>query len=76
MSLVSFRLRHGAASAAREIALAGEEFLPKPLRMVLEADGICDLQGVVAVRVSQVSVLYSFCAETFDRCRELNKLAM
>ena len=44
--------------------------------MVLEADGICDLQGVVAVRVSQVSVLYSFCAETFDRCRELNKLAM
>ena len=66
----------GTASAAREIILDGEDFLPQPLRTVLEPDGISFLQGLDAVRVSQANQLYSFCGETFDKCHRLGKLAM
>ena len=66
----------GTASAAREIVLEGEDDLPKPLRTVLEPDGISSLSGIDAVRVSQANRLYSFCGETFDKCQELGKLAM
>ena len=66
----------GTASAAREIMLEDETDLPKPLRTVLEPDGISFLHGLDAVRVSQANQLYSFCGETFDKCQELGKLAM
>ena len=66
----------GTASAAREINLDGEEFLPQPLRTVLEPDGISSLEGLDAVRVSQANQLYSFVGETFDKCHRLKKLAM
>ena len=66
----------GTASAAREILLDGEDDLPKPLRTVLELDGISSLSGLDAVRVLQANRLYSFCGETFDKCQSLGKLAM
>lgn len=66
----------GTASAAREIMLDGEDFLPQPLRTVLEPDGISSLEGLDALRVSQANMLYWFCSETFDKCHRLNKLAM
>lgn len=66
----------GTASAAREIMLDSEDFLPQPLRTVLEPDGISSLSGLDAVRVSQANMLYWFCGETFDKCHRLNKLAM
>ena len=53
-----------------------KNFLPKPLRAVLEPDGISSLEGINAVRVSQGNILYSFCGETFNKCHRLHKLAM
>ena len=53
-------------STLREINLDGEDFLPQPLRTVLEPEGISSLEGLDAVHMSQVNQLCSFCAETFD----------
>ncbi len=67
------RLAELQVSAAREIVPDGENFLPQPLRTVLEPDGISSLQGLAAVRVSQANQLYSFCGGTFDKCHRLGK---
>lgn len=41
-----------------------------------EPEGISSLEGWDAVHMSQVNQLCSFCAETFDKCHRLKKVAM
>ena len=66
----------GTASAARNIPRPEEQHAPPPLRSVLQPHGLDNLTGTNFERVSQANILYSFVAECFDLCCELNKLVM
>lgn len=63
----------GTASAARSIPMPDEIDPPKPLRSLLQPDGLDNLQGQDLIRVSAANVLYDFSAQVWDLCCELNK---
>ena len=66
----------GTASAAREIPLEDEPFAPKPLRTLLQPDGIDDLSGDDALRVGSANILYDFVQELWDLCTSLGKICI
>ena len=65
----------GTASAARQIELPDEPG-PKPLRSILEPDGLEGLSNIDLIRVSQANILYAFCAESMSVCVALGKPTM
>ena len=66
----------GTASLARQIPIPGEDFAPRPLRSLLEPDGLSDLTQNEMLRVGQANLLYQFVADTIDLCNELGKWCM
>ena len=66
----------GTASVARNIELPGEPNAPRPLRSLLQPDGLDDLDGTDLQRVSLANILYGFAAEVWDKCCSLGKPCM
>lgn len=63
----------GTASAARNVPLPNEDGPPKPLRSLLQPDGLDNLDGCDLIRVSAANCLYDFSAQVWDLCCELGK---
>ena len=66
----------GTASVARNIEIPGEERAPKPLRSVLQPNGLDGLIGTDLLSVSLANVLYDFAAGVWDACCRYRKLCM
>ena len=56
----------GTCSLARNIPIPDDPSPPKPLRSLLEPDGLSTLSGHDRLRVSQANILYDFCREAMD----------
>ena len=66
----------GTCSLARNIPIPDDPSPPKPLRSLLEPDGLSTLSGRDRIRVSQANILYHFCKEVMDLACRLNIACM
>ena len=62
----------GTASAARNIVLDDEPWLPQPLRSNEDPDGVACLDGNDFLRVEAANVLYQFVCDVFMECQKCN----
>lgn len=66
----------GTCSLARNIPIPDDPSPPKPLRSLLEPDGLSALSGRDRIRVSQANILHHFCKEVMDLACRLNIACM